>query len=279
MKKPLIILGNANIVGFDASDGLMLYGMLKAPAKKTKRAILHVHGLTGSFYGSNSVPEISKAANAKGIAFMSILTRGSYVVEDFSYRNGDSLLAGGALEKFEDSRHDIEGAIKALMAMDYSEIFLEGHSTGCQKILYYMQSEFYKRHKKHIRGIALLAPVDDYSYDLKRFGNKVYTKRRITALAAKGKMLFMPMPAKPDSGDIIGPERFLSTAIKSMPEAQMLYYRGNLGSISGIKVPLFAAFGSHDEYMVDTKPLEALNAIRLKYKGKRLETVIVKNTG
>ncbi len=279
MKKAFFLLNNVGLLGFDAYDGLMLYGMLKAPRPKTDYAILHVHGLTGSFYGSNSIPDIAKKANNKGIAFMSILTRGSYVVEEFSYADKKRLLAGGALERFEDSVYDIEGGIKALLDMGYSKIFIEGHSTGCQKLLYYMNSRFYKKHIKNIAGISLISPVDDYSYDLHKLGENRYYKKIKLAKKIKGKSLFMPMEKGHAHDELIGVNRFLSTALKTNPESKALYYHGNLAYISGIKAPLMAIFGSNDEYMVDTSPLEALELIKSKYTGRSIETRIIKNTG
>jgi len=280
MKKAIDIIDNARIIGFDASDGLMLYGMIREPRRHGKSAILHIHGLHGNFYGSNSIAEIAKEANKKGIAFMSIQTRGSYIVEGFSYKNKrQELLAGGALEKFEDSIYDIDGGINALIHMGYKQIFLEGHSTGCQKVLYYLDSGKYQSHKRNITGIALLGPVDDYNYDRLHYGNSEFRKMTKLAEKRRGKELFMPIGPNATSNSIIGVKRFLSTVLEKNPEAEILNYRGDLKYIKSVRVPMLAVFGSNDEYMVDTKPRRAIELLKEKYSGKRIETYIVKGAG
>ncbi|EQD38076.1 hypothetical protein B2A_11627, partial [mine drainage metagenome] len=89
------------------------------------------------------------------------------------------------------------------------------------------------------------------------------------------------MPVGPDatSDDIIGNDRFLSTALEGKPEAEALNYRGDLKYIKSIDIPMLAVFGSNDEYMIDTKPKRALELIKEKYSGKLLETHMVKGTG
>jgi pimeloyl-ACP methyl ester carboxylesterase len=71
--------------------------------------------------------------------------------------NGKRIRGGAAHEVFADCVDDIEGAIK--FAKRYGkDIFLAGHSTGCQKSIYWA----FKK-KKGVRGIILLAPVSDYA--------------------------------------------------------------------------------------------------------------------
>ena len=277
--KYLKLIEGVDILGFDAGDGLMLYAMLSSPDNKATKAILHIHGLGGSFYGSNSIPEISSEAKRAKIGFMSILTRGSYIVESFRYRSkSKELLAGSALERFEDSVYDIDGAIGLLRRMGFKKIFLEGHSTGCQKILYYMNSKKAKN-SKAVAAIALISPVDDYSYDLSVMGKEGFSKLARIARRAKGKKLLISTQGTGHIDQFIGPERFLSTANLANPEAKALYYGGKLGYVGGIKKPMLVAFGDNDEFMKKLSSRKAVEALSRAYSGERLESVILKDTG
>lgn len=277
--KYLKLLNNVDILGFDASDGLMLYSMLVKPKARTKKAILHIHGLGGSFYGSNSIPEISAEAKRKGIAFMSTLTRGSYVIEEFDYRSKDKeLLAGSALERFEDCVYDIDGAIGLLQDMGFKKIFLEGHSTGCQKILYYMNSKKAKN-KRVVEAVGFIGPIDDHNYDLYEMGEKKYEKLVRIAKRAKGKTLFLPTETTGYTEKLIGTERFLSTADLKKPEARALYYDGELDYVARLKKPMFVAFGENDELMKKISARKAATMLSKAYTGKRFESIILKDTG
>ncbi len=277
--KYLKLLEDVDILGFDASDGLMLYAILSSPDKKATKAILHIHGLGGSFYGSNSIPEISSEAKKKGIAFMSVLTRGSYIVESFEYKSkSKELLAGSALERFEDSAYDIDGAIGLLHSMGFKKIFLEGHSTGCQKILYYMNSKKAKN-SKYVAAISLMGPIDDYSYDLHVMGKGGFSKLARIARKAKGKKLLISTQGTGHIDKFIGPERFLSTADLANPEAKALYYGGKLDYVSGIKKPMLVAFGDNDELMKKLSARKATEVLSRAYSGERFESVILKSTG
>ncbi len=273
------LLENVDILGFDASDGLMLYSMLAKPNRKAEKVILHIHGLGGSFYGSNSIPEIAAEARRDNIALMSILTRGSYIIEGFGYKSKDKeLLAGSALERFEDCVYDIDGAVGLLHKMGFKKIFLEGHSTGCQKILYYMNSKRAKG-KRHVSSIALLSPVDDHNYDLAMMGEKKYAALVKTAKRHAEKSLLLPLGGKGYTEKIIGSKRFLSTADLKNPEARALYYDGKLDYVAGVKKPMFVAFGENDEYMKKINPPTAIGMLSKAYRGDKFGSIMLKGTG
>ena len=277
--KTRIIAKNATLVGFDAADGISLAGMLVEP-RKPKAAAIHVHGLGGSFYNSNSIPEIAGACSGIGILFLSILNRGSYVIEEFSSAGKHSgILAGSALERFEDCIYDIAGAIAMLKRMGYRRFFLEGHSTGCQKVLYFMNSKRFQAYRKGVAGIALLAPVDDYNYDRLAYGKRQASLVDHALKLKKKKELLMPKSLV-GSNSIIGVERFLSTAMPERPEARILNYRlKNMSYIQGLNVPMLVVFGSKDEYMTDTSVNAAVGKLKHQYSGPSIECAVISGTG
>jgi pimeloyl-ACP methyl ester carboxylesterase len=253
-----------SIEKFSATDGTLLYGLLARPVHSGPRtAVLHIHGLTGSFYGSSAIEELSVAITNSGMAFFSIETRGSYIVEEFTRKRGErttDFFAGAAMERFEDSVHDIDGAVKFLEAKGFRSIFISGHSTGCQKAVYYAA----KKRSKQVRGLVLLAPVDDYNFDRRHYGRRFQGLAELArSIAKKNPDGLMPKNSMPDT--IISASRFLSTADPSRPEARLLnYMMPRMDYAERIRVPVLAVFGDNDMYMKGSGITPGLAAARLK---------------
>ncbi|MEM3841601.1 MAG: DUF1749 domain-containing protein [Candidatus Micrarchaeaceae archaeon] len=268
----------ADIVSFTASDGLLLYGALYEPKAASKNAILYLHGLGGAFYGA-SVDKLAKSAISLGIAVFSIQQRGSYVIESFEYKGGGrkELLAGSAVERFEDSIKDIRGALEFLKSRGYTNVILAGKSTGCQKAVYYV----YKSKDRSVKGIILLSPVDDYNYDLKNYGGIKEMEKRIKVakrLSKASKGALMPSKIMSPGQRIISAERFLSTSDPARAEGRIFNYSlPKLREFSLIKVPVLVAFGSKDEYLV-IPPSKALEILRANAGGS-FSSFVVKGAG
>ncbi|MCL5112110.1 MAG: DUF1749 domain-containing protein [Candidatus Marsarchaeota archaeon] len=266
-----------SIEKFSATDGVLLYGLLALPERARKKAVVvHVHGLASSFYGGSAVEELSRRITSEGIAFFSMQTRGSYTIESFDRtkgKNRTSFFAGGALERFEDCVYDIEGAIRFLSARGYNSIILEGHSTGCQKILYYHS----KRKNKMVKGLILLAAGDDYNVSRvslgKRFGAAVSDAKKAER---KEEHTMMPPKYLPP-WMMLSASRFLSTSDPKRPESQILNYMADrMKYVAGICVPALAVFGTDDMYM-DAAGLPAVTAAeKLRKNSKRIETVVIR---
>ncbi len=252
-----------SIEKFDATDGTLLYGLLALPERgRPKAAVLHVHGFTGSFYGSSAVEELSVAVTKRGMAFFSIETRGSYSVEEFTKSNGGKttdFIAGGALEKFEDCTHDIEGAVRFLGGRGFKRIILEGHSSGCQKIVYYTAT----RMNRNVKAMVLLSPVDDTNFDRAHYGKKYSSTVRLArSIAKKGRYAMMPVGGDPYT--MVGAARLLSTADPKNREAITLNYMvPRMAYIARIRVPMLAVFGTEDRYMqvAGIKPQHAIRKL------------------
>ena len=270
-------LKNISIEKFSASDGVLHYALFSLPPKKSvKTAIIHIHGLTGSFYGSTGIEEMAESSRSKGFAFMSIQTRGSYIINRFDKLKSSkrsSLFAGSALEKFEDCVYDIKGAVDFLVDKGYKNIFLEGHSTGCQKIVYYIS----KKRDNRIKGLILLSPTDDYNYEKavqgRKFGKNFRFARNVTK--GNGNSLMPDMP----TDMILSASRFLSVADPKRPESRIFNYRmDDMEYISKINLPVLAILGEKD-YFMNTAKISASYAIdKLQKNCKFLEGVTIKNT-
>lgn len=89
-------------------------------------------------------------------------------------KGNDFTIIGGSLERFKDCLLDIDGVVNWVKAKGFKEIILEGHSYGCNKVLYYYN------HKKDdsIKKIVLLAPCDIPSEGKKFLSEEEYNKAK-----------------------------------------------------------------------------------------------------
>lgn len=150
------------LIKFLATDGIELDGILYNSKSETKRIILAVHGMS-----SNCIKErdeiIAKQANANKIDYFCFNNRGSELVKYIKRStDGKKLLGGTSYEDVLEGYEDIKGAIIKLRNLGYKEIYLQGHSLGCTKIVYTYNK--LKREASNIlediKGIILLSLVD-----------------------------------------------------------------------------------------------------------------------
>ena len=151
-------------IDFLATDGIALNGFLYQAKDATKKVILAVHGMS-----SNCLKQrddiIAKTANEEGISYFCFNNRGSELVK-YIRKNIDGkkekMLGGTSYEDVLESYEDIVGAILKLKELGYEDIYLQGHSLGCTKIVYtyHELKEDEDELLKSIKGIILLSLID-----------------------------------------------------------------------------------------------------------------------
>lgn len=243
---PISVKGE--LVSFETQDGLTLHGFLMRPKRGSDKALIHIHGMEGTFYRSNFAKVLAKKCINNGLNFLSIELRGSYTAMGLRKRKGKKsswYSGGGGFEVFEECIYDIGNAIKFLGRLGIRKVYLEGHSTGCQKAVYYQ----YKTKDKRVKAIILTAPADDYNVQKnglgKRFGSAVSAAK---ILAKKGSSAVMPERyiKRP-----FGARRFLSFSDPKNVESRIFNYElRKLREFGSIRKPILAMFGSKDEYML-----------------------------
>jgi pimeloyl-ACP methyl ester carboxylesterase len=147
------------LVTFDSTTGMHLDGILyQKEANDT--TIVHVHGSFGNFYANQWLRVMAKLYGESGINFLSFnLTAHDGIVE--SYRTmGDNRLddfaySGFSIVNFETCIEDIQGAINFVHPFS-KRIILQGHSLGCDRVLYYLISQ------KANYDFILIGPADSY---------------------------------------------------------------------------------------------------------------------
>ena len=154
---------NQELVRINSIDGIEQVGILYTPNDITDKIVIHVHGLNGNFYENKFLDILSKVYTDKKYAFLTFNNRGKDYISEFT-RGDESVIIGGSLERFKDCLLDIQGVINWVREKGYKEIILEGHSYGCNKVLYY-----YNNTKDNsIKQIVLLAPCD-ITFEAKKF--------------------------------------------------------------------------------------------------------------
>jgi len=169
----------AKIIRMVTKDSLRLDGLLWLPSDKAgsprpshKRrldknlafartsgaCIIHVHGTSSDFYRTEYFEAMSEGYTSAGWAFLTFNNRGSGTEYAFKTvvdgKIGKSVAIGSKNEIFEDCLIDIQTAVDFALAQGFSEIVLQGHSYGCNKVVFYAI-------EKGFRGkVVLLAPCD-----------------------------------------------------------------------------------------------------------------------
>ncbi len=214
---------------------------------RSKCVIIFVHGLAGSAFFTG----LATSFVTQSTSVLTFNNRGHDKISKLYHltknRKGHtSSLCGEAHEVFTDCADDIAGAVNFAKGNGVREIFLAGHSTGCQKSVYYL----HKTDDRRVRGLILLAPLSDYAGALKfDRDNKL---ARVTALARKFVKQGKPHGLLPHQlcGDVLDAQRFLSLYTPDSKEEIFCYAQQNKPPIAlqKTRVPLLVILAANDEY-------------------------------
>jgi len=158
-----------------------------------------------------------------------------------------AIRGGAAHERFVDSADDIQGAINFARRQGSTEIYLIGHSTGCQKSVYWAS-----KRGRGVKGIVLLAPISDYSAIRKEYSKAKIARALKTAraLVRKGK----PHELLPSSvwgwPWIADAQRFISLYTGEGAEEIFLYWSPTKrpSTLRSVRIPILAILADQDEF-------------------------------
>lgn len=245
---------NCQPVRFATPKGIQLDGLhFAAPA--AKRVIIFVHGLGGTMFWPALVYKMAE----KGTAVLSFNNRGhdkiAFVRKLLKNGKFKKIRAGSCHEVFADCVDDIQGAVDFCRHHGYKEIILVGHSTGCQKSVYYLARA---REQKPIAGAVLLCPVSDYA-DALTHDKTIIRKAEVLArrLVRAGKEhQILPVEVWPQLHDA---QRFLSLYTSDSVEEIFCYATSRRPlTLRKVTVPLLAVFAENDQYL--DRPLAEISA-------------------
>ena len=152
-------------IDFLATDGIKLEGILYSCEQQTQDIILAVHGMTSNCFKKRD-EVIAEYANKNDIDYFCFNNRGSelakYIRKNIDGKN-EKLLGGTSYEDVLEGYEDIVGAIIKLKELGYKNIYLQGHSLGCTKIVY-TYNELIDEEEYDIlgsiKGVILLSLID-----------------------------------------------------------------------------------------------------------------------
>ena len=121
---------------------------------------------------------IAKTMTKNGIDFFSFNNRGHDIMSYLTKQDGRGFgkqKMGTAFEDVQDGYYDIKSAIDVMLEKDYEEIYLQGHSLGCTKIVYTYNKLKKQNEEKYlnvIKAIMLLSLVDIPKAQILSLGDK-----------------------------------------------------------------------------------------------------------
>ncbi len=149
------------LIRFQATDGVVLPGLLYEPARRSRDAAIFLHGNgDASVFYAGRTNILGEELTRRGIAWFAFNNRGALQVKRLQRTKGDEserVLGGTAYELIRDCVHDIDGAISMLRKEGYERFHLVGHSTGANKICVYNALKPRNRATRYV----LLGPGDD----------------------------------------------------------------------------------------------------------------------
>lgn len=224
-------------------DNIILDGIAVLPRRSSDTALIWVHGLGSSFArGQTLIKELSGRCVKNRIAYFKFNTRGHDIVNRNAIKT--DALYGAGFEKFEECVFDIRAMIAYTRRLGYKKIILAGHSTGANKVLYYM----YKTQDRSIKGLMLLGPVSDIAAGRKKFGKTGLARGVVLAekLARKNPAALMPL-----FYGVSTAARFLSMFRAETSEDTFPYLtpHADWKALQSVRIPLAVIIGERDEYL------------------------------
>ena len=237
------------LVAFPVGGGRkprMLDGFYRPAASHSAPLLVFVHGMGSNFYRSALKKAFLEAAPARGCAILAFNNRGAE--------------RGTEDEPFGACLHDLDGALAFARRRGHRQVVFIGHSTGCQKIVYWQA----RRPRPGVVGLVLLAPADDHAVlqrDLgRRFAQKTaWARKQVTD--GNGTALVTGLYERFTAA------RFLSLADPRAPEAGIFRYAGALSRFRRVRCPLLAVFGTAEEFAA-IPPAEMLAILRRRTRSR-----------
>lgn len=246
------------LVRMTSIDNLEMVGILYEPEEKSKKIVIHVHGLCGNFYENRFIDTLAKIYTSKGYSFLTFNNRGTNYISEL-LKGDDCEIIGGCYERFKDCILDIEGVIKFIKEKGYNDIILEGHSYGCNKVAYYHS----KKKDNSIKKIILLAPCDITQECIEYLSKEEYekAKQESTRLVNEGKEKEL-IDFSINGNGVIAAGTYYYDFLPGGEDDFIRYRDGKNGEskiLKSIDIPILIIFGDIDECVL-TQDIETVKS-------------------
>ncbi len=268
-------MNSLSIIKIQTPKKFLLDGFLFNQNNK-KTFFIFVHGLGSNLFSQMEL--LQKIAKTKN-GILTFNNRGNGIISKIKQaspkdkRGHKTHSIGMAHEVFEDCVDDIEGAVNYVEKLGAKNIFLVGHSTGCQKSIFYLS----KKDKTSVKGAILLAPMSDFADAFTFTDKKVYQKA--VAYAQKKVTQGHQHDLLPSGiwSYAIDAQRFLSLYTIDGQEEIFTYASGKKPTtIKKVKKPILVILAGDDEYR-DRPMNEIADWFDKVLYNKDKKTCIVKN--
>ena len=245
-----------SLVAFPAAGGRrgrMLDGFYRPAPKNNAPALIFMHGMGSNFYRSAMKKAFLEAAPAMGLGILSFNNRGAE--------------RGTEDEKFSACLPDLDAAAEFARRRGHRKLVLVGHSTGCQKIVFWQA----RRRNPAVASLVLLAPADDYAATRRDLGarfERTVARAKRNVAAGKGTAPVAGLYERFEAA------RFLSLADERAAEANVFRYAGALTQFRRIACPVLAVFGEKEEFAA-IPPAEMLAILRKKTKSREFDDWLI----
>lgn len=240
-------------VNFFATDGIKLQGLLFEPLNPQNTIVIHLHGMAGSFYENSFIPIMADYYTKQGVSFLTFNNRGhDYLcdLEKITSNKVSASVGGAAYEIIEESEYDIDGAISFVKELGYTNIVLQGHSSGANKIVYCMSKKVID-----VLGVVLISPCDDIGLHIEELGIDKHIE--LISLAESFITEGHPEKLMPENTfyDYWLSARTYLDCFKENSAFDAFPYRNGENKFSmfnKIKKPIFVSFGTDGEFLLQS---------------------------
>ncbi len=238
-----------NVIEIVTPKKFILNGLWFGP-RRPKQVVIWVHGLGSSAF---SKLDIVERLVDKHTAVITFNNRGHDKVASVVKTTGARIRGGSAHEVFTDCVDDIQGAVNFARGTGTQAVYLAGHSTGCQKSIYYASKKPRGLPAQAgVRGVIILAPISDYSAEVKAQGRAALMRAEKLAreYVRKGKKHVM-LPEDVWSWPwITDAQRFISLYTGDSAEEIFTYWdaKRTPRALHAVKLPVLVLLAEKDEF-------------------------------
>lgn len=235
-----------NVVEIVTPKKYILNGLWFGPVRP-KRCVVWVHGLGSSMFSKLKIADHLIDGKTAVLVFNN---RGHDKVAHLPYKSRSfkkAIRAGAAHERFTDCADDIQGAVNFVRRQGAKNVFLAGHSTGCQKSVYWARKK-----GRGVKGIILLGPMSDYSalrieYDKKKIIRALSYAHKEVRRGKGTEMLPSEVWGWPWIADA---QRFISLYAGKGPEEIFTYWdaKKNPRVLKSIRIPILVLLAGREEF-------------------------------
>ena len=217
-------------------------------SEQAKTGFIFIHGLSGSAFVHHNVLSPLLDDTTMALYFNN---RGHDKVGKVrkllpdTQKGYESEVVGEAHEVFIDCVDDIQGAVDFLKQHGVKNVYLVGHSTGCQKSIYYLSKK-----DKEVKGVVLICPISDYAYavaneDPETLKKAVDKAKQLVTDNKPHELLPLDL-----SADLLDAQRYLSLYTPDSEEEIFTYSQVNKVPVTLQKVstPTLVVLSEQDEY-------------------------------